>query len=248
MKENFQKALKLVLIHEGGFADHPKDPGGATMKGVTLATFRRHFGSDKTKKDLKKITDDQLAHVYRTGYWDKCRCDMLPSGVDYAVFDGAVNSGPGRSAVWLQAAVGAVQDGGIGPNTLTRVATHEPKAIINDKLDRRLAYLRGLRTFADFGRGWTRRVARVREDALGMAGRDATGEPEEIRPNLDFEVVRRGSKGEWVVKVQEALEIAADGVFGARTEAVLKVFQEANGLEPDGIAGRITYRALGLIN
>lgn len=248
MKENFRKSLQQVLVHEGGFADHPQDPGGATMKGVTLTTFRRHFGSRKTKKDLKNITDDQLSQIYRTGYWDKCRCDTLPSGVDFAVFDGAVNSGPGRSAVWLQAAVGAVRDGGIGPNTLSKVATHEPKAIINEMLDRRLAFLRGLSTFSVFGKGWMRRVASVRQNALKMAGKDLAVEPKDVVPNTDFEVVRRGSKGEWVVKLQQALEITADGDFGPRTEAVLRAFQDAQGLEPDGIAGRNTYRALGLIN
>ncbi len=84
------------------------------MKGVTLATFRRHYGKQKTKKDLRNITTRQLQNIYRKGYWDKCKCDDLPAGVDYAVFDAAVNSGPGRSAKWLQGAVGAKQDGGIG--------------------------------------------------------------------------------------------------------------------------------------
>jgi lysozyme family protein len=248
MKENFRKSLQQVLVHEGGFADHPRDPGGATMKGVTLATFRRHFGANKTKDDLRNITDDQLEQVYRTGYWDKCRCDQLPSGIDYAVFDAAVNSGPGRAAIWLQAAAGATRDGGIGPNTLSKVATHEPEAMINDMCDRRLAFLRGLSTFPDFGRGWTRRVAGVRSAALGMAGGDLSEAAAEVVPNLDFEVVRRGSTGKWVVKLQEALEIKPDGDFGPKTEGAVKAFQEAHGLEPDGIAGRNTYRALGLID
>lgn len=248
MKENFDTALEHVLVHEGGFADHPSDPGGATMKGVTLAVFRRHFGPGKTKKDLKNITNKQLAMIYRTGYWDKCRCDMLPSGVDYAVFDSAVNSGPGRAAIWLQAAVGAVRDGGIGPNTLAKVSIHAPKVIIEDMLDRRLAFLRGLRHFPVFRRGWLRRISSVRATAIEMTDEGDAMEPTEVAPNVSFEIVRRGSTGEWVIKLQEALEITADGDFGPRTEAVLKSFQEAHGLEPDGIAGRNTYRALGLID
>jgi lysozyme family protein len=247
MKDNFDKSLQLVLVHEGGFADHPDDPGGATMKGVTLATFRRFFGTDKTKDDLRNITDAQLATIYRAGYWDKCRCDRLPSGVDYGVFDAAVNSGPGRAAIWLQAAVGAVRDGGIGPETLTKVAVHEPGAIINGMCDRRMAFLRSLRTFSVFGRGWTRRVAQVRLTALEMAEVGIQAEPDEAPPTVDFPVLRRGAKGEWVVKLQEALDITADGDFGSKTEAALKAFQEADGLEPDGIAGPVTYRALGLI-
>jgi lysozyme family protein len=247
MKKNFKKSLKHVLVHEGGFVDHPRDPGGATMKGVTLATFRRHFGPDKTVDDLKNITDSQLQKIYRSGYWDKCRCDQLPSGVDYAVFDAAVNSGPGRSAVWLQAAVGAVRDGGIGPSTLSRVATHEPAAIVNDMCDRRLVFLRGLATFSVFGRGWTRRVAGVRQVGLEMAAGAFDDEPADETPRVEFEVVRRGSSGPWVAKLQQALEITADGEFGPRTEAALKAFQEAFGLEPDGVAGPVTYRALGLL-
>ena len=159
MKDNFDKALALVLIHEGGFANNPRDPGGATMKGVTLVTFRRFFGEDKTVTDLKNITQAQLAQVYRTGYWDKCSGDQLPSGVDYAVFDAAVNSGPVRAARFLQAAVGGTVDGVIGPTTLAAVDARNPTATINGLCDQRLAFLQGLSTFADFGRGWSRRVS-----------------------------------------------------------------------------------------
>ncbi len=170
MKMNFESALKHVLVHEGGWADHPKDPGGATMKGVTLVTYRRHFGEDKSKDDLRNITDEELGQIYRSGYWSKCRCDDLPSGVDYAVFDAAVNSGPGRGAKWLQAAVGATQDGGIGPNTLSKVEEHDPIQIINDMCDGRLSFLRSLSTWSTFGKGWGRRVEGVRATALTMAG------------------------------------------------------------------------------
>jgi len=246
MKENFDTSLKHVLVHEGGWSDHPDDPGGATMKGVTLAVYRRFFGAKKTKKDLRNITDAQLAKVYRTGYWDKCKCDDLPSGVDYAVFDSAVNSGPGRGAKWLQGAVGAVQDGGIGPETLAKVKSREPKtAIINDMLARRLAFLKSLRTWGTFGRGWGRRVDGVRATALQMAG--GGGAAEGVVPDVSFPVLRRGSKGAWVVKVQTALDITADGDFGPATEAAVKSFQKDQGLEVDGVVGRSTYRALGLI-
>jgi len=248
MNKNFNKSLDHVLAHEGGFANHPDDPGGATMKGVTFAVFKRFFGADKTVADLKKITKKQLREVYRTDYWVKCRCDELPAGVDYAVFDSAVNSGPGRAAVWLQAAVGAVRDGGIGPNTLAKVAIHEPAATINDMLDARVTFLRGLRIFSTFGRGWTRRVAGVRQVALEMAGADAAAPPDDFAPDVAFDIVKFGSNGPWVTKLQEALGIVANGDFGPKTEAALKAFQSAHGIVADGIAGRNTYRALGLIS
>ncbi len=255
MKENFDRSLQLVLVHEGGFSDHPHDPGGATMKGVTLQTFRRHFGADKTVQDLRQITQEQLTRVYRNGYWDKCSCDQLPAGVDYAVFDLAVNSGPGRAAKFLQSAVGAEQDGAIGPITLGKVATQEQASIINSICDQRLAFLQGLDIFTTFGAGWTKRVADVRQHALDMAsGATSTGSAAmdtgsaEMVPNVHFDIVRFGSQGAWVVKLQKALEIEADGKFGPITETALKAFQKTHGLEADGIAGRNTYRALGLID
>lgn len=243
MKKNFKRSLKHVLVHEGGWADHPKDPGGATMKGVTLRTFRRHFGKDQGKTTLRNITDEQLGQIYRSGYWDKCHCDKLPSGVDYAVFDAAVNSGPGRSAKWLQAAIGAKQDGGIGPRTLAKVKEHDPIQISDNICDRRLAFLRSLATWATFGKGWGRRVEGVRATALDMTD---VKKPE-ITPSVKFNTTRKGSTGLWVRKLQEALEIHVDGKFGRDTEAVLKAWQQEQGLEADGIAGRNTYRALGLL-
>lgn len=169
MRESFDLALKRVLRHEGGWADHPKDPGGATMKGVTLATFRRYYGAERTKRDLHRITDGQIAHIYRNGYWVPLACDDLPVGVDYAAFDAAVNSGPGRAAQWLQWAVGADADGQVGMATLEAVARQRPSITILAQHARRLAFLRGLRTWRTFGRGWERRCAEVRDVALDMA-------------------------------------------------------------------------------
>ncbi len=245
MKRNFKRSLEHVLVHEGGFANHPSDPGGATMKGVTLRTFQRFFGADKTVNDLRNITDAQLGRIYRTGYWNVCHCNELPAGVDYAVFDGAVNSGPGASARWLQAAVGAAQDGAIGPDTLSKVAEHGPIEIVNDMCDLRLGFLRGLSTFPIFGLGWERRVAGVRATATTMAGGSAAIEPQ--APTVEFRTTKRGSRGRWVRKLQRALGLSVNGRFGASTEAAVKAYQSANGLEPDGIAGRLTYRSLGLI-
>lgn len=251
MKENFGNALSHVLVHEGGWADHPRDPGGATMKGVTLATYRSYFGQDKSKNDLRNISDEELEQIYRSGYWNKCLCDKLPNGVDYAVFDAAVNSGPARSAKWLQAAVGAAQDGHIGPNTISMVEKEDPLRVATRMCDQRLDFLESLPTWPDFGKGWARRVEDVRATATAMTGGNAS--PVMSSPGTmdreadDYVAVRKGSTGDWVRKVQEVLNIQADGIFGKDTEAALKTWQQAHGLEPDGIAGRNTYRAMGLL-
>lgn len=254
MEANFVKSLNLVLVNEGGWSDHPQDPGGATMKGVTLEVFRRYYGADRTKDHLRNITDEQLQHIYRTGYWDKCCCDDLASGLDFAVFDAAVNSGPGRSAKWLQAAVGVTQDGAIGPGTLQAVASHDPVALIGEVLDLRLKFLQGLSTWSTFGGGWGKRVNTVRAEAMAMAGEtlheesaNSATESAPVAAATDYEVVRRGSTGEWVKKVQTAIGVNADGAFGAQTEAALKTWQADHGLTADGVAGRGTYRAMGLI-
>ena len=246
MKVNFKSSLKHVLVHEGGWADHPDDPGGPTMKGVTLLTYRRHFGEDKSKDDLRNISEAELEKIYRSGYWNKCHCDELPTGVDYAVFDAAVNSGPRRSAKWLQAAVGANQDRSIGNKTLSRVEEHNPIQITNVMCDRRLTFLQGLSTWSTFGKGWERRVEGVRTTAIAMA--EGSGLViGEIAPSVEYETVKKGSSGLWVRKLQEALEIQVDGKFGSGTETALKAWQQKHGLEPDGIAGRNTYRSLGLL-
>lgn len=169
MDRNFPRALALVLKSEGGWSDNPADPGGATMKGVTLANFRRYVKADAGKDDLRRISDDQVATVYRRFYWDAVAGAELPDGVDYAVFDFAVNSGPGRAAKYLQANVGVSQDGRIGPATLAATRARPAGVVIDQLCDARLAFLKRLPTWTTFGRGWSDRVRSVRAQALLMS-------------------------------------------------------------------------------
>ena len=171
MESNFQKALKLVLVHEGGFVNHPRDPGGATNKGVTIETYRRYVKPNGTVADLKAITAAQIATVYRNQYWNKCNCDKLPSGLDYAVFDFSVNSGPARAAKYLQAVLGVAEDGVIGSGTID--AIKNVRAAITGLCAKRMTFLRSLKTWDTFGKGWTSRVTSVRADALAMVGAPA---------------------------------------------------------------------------
>lgn len=168
MNNNFEKALALVLEHEGGYVNHPKDPGGATNRGVTQAVYdayRKVRG--RGSQSVKFITDEELRAIYKFQYWDKVQGDFLPSGLDYAVFDFAVNSGVSRAAKYLQAVIGVAQDGQIGARTLAAITS--PASTINALLDRRMSFLRNLGTFLTFGKGWTRRVQGVRAHALEMA-------------------------------------------------------------------------------
>lgn len=169
MKDNFDRSLAAVLVHEGGFVNNPKDPGGATNKGVTQAVYDDWRGRHGlAKRSVRGIADDEVRAIYRRDYWDRINGDGLPSGVDYATFDFAVNSGVSRAARFLQAAAGVAQDGAIGPATIA-AAGRDPAHIINALIDKRLAFLRSLSTFATFGKGWTARCAGVRRMALEMA-------------------------------------------------------------------------------
>jgi lysozyme family protein len=131
MEANFFKSLEMVLHHEGGFVDHKDDPGGATNKGITHKTYADFLGRPlEDVNELKNIPEDHIQLIYKKGYWDKIKGDELPGGVDFCVFDWAVNSGPGRAAKALQKAVMVSQDGAIGPKTLEAVSEYSPTEII----------------------------------------------------------------------------------------------------------------------
>lgn len=172
MKGNFDAALACVLKHEGGWSDHPSDPGGATMKGVTKRTMENHLGRPVTKDELREISDEMLAEIYRRRYWDKVRGDDLPPGVDYAMFDCAVNSGPGRAILLAQKVASVAQDGVLGPKTLAAINARCEKGaedFLAEYSEARETFLRSLSAFQVFGRGWTRRVDDVEMLAVRMA-------------------------------------------------------------------------------
>jgi lysozyme family protein len=170
VKDNFEECLAHVLKHEGGYVDHPKDPGGATNLGVTKKVWEEWVGHEVTKDDIKALTVADVAPLYKARYWDKCRCDDLPHGVDFAVFDLAINSGTGRASKFLQGACGVAADGAIGPATLAAVAKMNPRELASIICERRLEFLQALPTWETFGKGWGRRVAETEEVAFKMVG------------------------------------------------------------------------------
>ena len=169
MKDNFDKCLTLLLQHEGGFVNHPSDPGGATNRGVTKKVWEEWVGKTVSIDDMKAPTVEDVKPLYKKNYWDRVRGDDLPAGVDYVCFDVAVNSGVVRSGKFLQSALGLPTDGIIGPATLAAVANHNPRELVTDVCDRRMAFLQALPTWSVFGKGWGRRVKEVEEKAFEMA-------------------------------------------------------------------------------
>jgi len=169
MKSNWDAALAAVLHHEGGFVNHKDDPGGMTNLGCTKTTWEKWCGHPVDEADMRALTPADVAPLYKDKYWDKVKADELPAGVDYVVFDTAINSGPGRAAKLLQEAIGTTPDGAIGPLTLRAVAAMPAADVINTFQDRRLAYLQTLPTWSTFGRGWGRRVEEGRVLALQMS-------------------------------------------------------------------------------
>ena len=170
MQDNFEQCLALVLKHEGGFVNLKSDPGGMTNLGVTKRVWEEYVGHEVDEAAMRALGPSDVAPLYKQNYWDKIHGDKLPSGVDYACFDLAVNSGVGRAAKILQQAVGANPDGKIGPATLDAVEKANPRDVATEICDLRLQFLQSLPTFATFGKGWSRRVAEVEKLSFDMVG------------------------------------------------------------------------------
>lgn len=148
---NFKNALQLVLKHEGGWVNHPSDPGGETNYGITKKVALSH-GYDG---DMRSIPMSTVQYIYQKDYWDKIRADLLPESIRFHVFDAAVNSGVKRAVEWLQEAAGASVDGIMGPKTIAAAQNVSPEKYSGI----RLKFLTGLPHWDKFGRGWTRRIA-----------------------------------------------------------------------------------------
>jgi lysozyme family protein len=168
---SYDESLRRLLLHEGGYTNHPADPGGPTNFGITIYDYRKYVKPNATATDVRAMRVEEAKAIYRAKYWDAQRCDELPAGVDYAVFDYGVNSGIGRSKKVLQRVVGVAADGIFGDETMKAVRTRLPSKIIIDICDERLRFLKRLRTWPIFGKGWGRRVAEVKTVALALAAR-----------------------------------------------------------------------------
>jgi lysozyme family protein len=167
MASNFQECLDLVLKSEGGWVNHPSDPGGETNLGVTKRVWVEYVGHPV--ESLKKLTKEDVAPLYELKYWRPCYCEVLPRGLDFVVFSMGVNAGPGRSVKLLQSAIGCVPDGVIGPRTRELISSSNGADIIKKFSTARREYYQSLKTFPIFGKGWLARVDREESEALDMA-------------------------------------------------------------------------------
>ena len=161
----FDAALEIILRWEGGFSNNPEDLGGATNFGVTLRTLAEWRGRTVTVDDVRALMVADVAPIYRTRYWDECRCAELPGGLDLVVFDCAVNQGPARAKRLLQRSLGVVDDGIIGPMTMAAIGRAEAAGLVDELVARRAVHYAALQT--DFHLGWFRRLTGIHRLATG---------------------------------------------------------------------------------
>lgn len=166
----YDEALRRLLVHEGGYTNHPADPGGPTNFGITIYDYRKYVKADATAADVRAMSVDDAKHIYRTKYWvaNGLNCDDLPPGVDYSIFDYRVNSGIGRADKVLRRVLDLASDAA-NEDVLGALAERNAKQVIVAINNERLQFLRALRTWPTFGRGWSARVREVEAFSLQLA-------------------------------------------------------------------------------
>ena len=168
MQENWDQCFEMVIRSEGGYVNDSRDPGGRTNLGVTQRAWESYVGKPVDEAFMRKLTPEVVKPFYKAMYWDKIKGDQLPAGVDYAAYDLAVNSGAGRASKYLQEIAGVPAVGVLGPKSMGAIRDCAPQELADALCDKRLDFLKRLPTFETFGKGWSRRVAEVKEKAMSM--------------------------------------------------------------------------------
>lgn len=235
----YEVALQRLLAHEGGYTNHPSDPGGPTNFGITIYDYRKYIKPDAIAADVRVMKLSDAKSIYRAKYWDSQCCDDLEPGVDYAIFDYGVNSGIGRSGRVLRRILKMSDQSSEITREVVELANAMPAAdLVNDICDERLAFLQRLKTWPVFGKGWGRRVAEVRAYGLSIAYDVPLVNAPPIVPAPGRAI--DGDKFARVRALQKRLALqgfdvgAADGDLGPKT---VKAFQRSKGLDPDGVVG-----------
>lgn len=168
--QNFKECLRRLLIHEGGYSNHPSDPGGPTNFGITLADYRKYLDPKGTASDVKAMRIEDAKTIYKRRYWDPEHCDELEPGVEACIFDYGVNSGIGRSGKVLRRLVGLPDNtSAVTPEVVAAANRRDPAVLAAAICDERLRFLQALKTWPVFGNGWGRRVAEIKTFALALA-------------------------------------------------------------------------------
>jgi lysozyme family protein len=168
MQSNWANAFKMMLASEGGYVNHPSDPGGMTNLGVTKRVWEEWVGRESNEKEMRSLTPEMVEPLYKRKFWDAVRGDELPAGISYLIFDFAVNAGVGRSIKTLQSAIGVTPDGGFGPMTMAAVQAVDPVELVEKFSQAKEDFYRSLNTFETFGKGWLNRVAAVKVKATSL--------------------------------------------------------------------------------
>lgn len=171
MRKNYPTIMEHTFQWEGGYVDHPQDPGGATNMGITFSVLREWRGQPITKQDVRNLTREEAIDIYKAKYWNKVWGDIMPSGLDLVMMDAGVNSGIFASIRWVQRALGNVnKDGKLGPQTYGAIQKQPNMVEFVEKcVTERLKSVRQFRNYAVFGRGWENRIASVLHRATELA-------------------------------------------------------------------------------
>lgn len=222
----FERALSRVLVHEGGYVNLKADPGGETNRGVTQRVYdayRQRHGLPRVP--VRNISSSEVESIYRSNYWELAKCDMMPAGISYVVFDGAVNSGVAQSVKWLQRALGVTADGVVGNATLAAIQSYGNMDRLVDAIcDRRLAFLKALKTWNAFGKGWASRVAAVRATGKAWAAGGVEVQPLGLASGAGAKALISDAKKPPVLAVADAT--TGGGVGSGGLAATLQQVQD----------------------
>ncbi len=234
---NYERALSRLLKHEGGYTNHPKDPGGPTNYGITIIDYRKYVMSNATAEDVKNMKLSEAKAIYRAKYWDALCCDDLPSGVDDVVFDYGVNSGIGRSGKVLRRCL-RMNDSTwkVTAEVLAKARDANPKQLVTDICDERMRFLRGLSTWGTFGKGWSARVRDVK--AIGLALVDGPAAPAKPEPTAE-------GAGKGRVAIPDGSRPVTGTTIGAIGAAISQRIYEA-GYGPEMVVAAIVGTALAV--
>lgn len=235
MKESFKLAMKPLLLHEGGKVNNPKDPGGRTNKGVTQKVYDGYRISRGLKKQtVYNMTDKEMMDIYKQQYWDPIKGDELPDGIDYCVFDAAVNSGTRQASKWMQRILNVSPiDGVVGFATLTAIKDIDDRNTENAFIDKycnmRLSFMRSLKTWGTFGNGWTRRVADVRKISKSMVDKVPSSQVQTLISKAEATPGRALANDTKVTETPQGQEAVRSGVAagGGLFATIISYFQEA---------------------